>query len=528
LLLERVQLANVQGYEWLVLSAADGALVRNLGATIESFVWTGDGRLLMGSPLSSGFSVVNPQSGASTPVPGSAALDASCGVATWYEAGKVLVAKVTFLNGSDLGTCVPNVLVDVDTGATSPATTSSASGVPFAQSADGKVAAVARGAALEVDGIAGGASRPLGTASGAIVAVGWAHPSGGKANLVAPVPPPATAPGLAGAPSPGGRSGGTDCSTGRWVSRTPSPRPAGWPAPRLRFGFALDTDRSALLVEGGSTGNLPYAPGYETMEWDGVAGQWTNATRPDGFGPTADRAMSYDSKRKVILALGADFPTDGPWTWTLDAGWNNLRFLGYAGQKPYQLTGGSSVYDAGRDRWLVMGGYAQALTWEWDGATWQEDAAPGGTSQLAGARLVYDSRRGQVYALGNRDRGPAPWLYDPGQNVWSAQPSSGPSPLPREWAGVAYDARRDRVMVFGGFVLTTGTNGSLTGGVVGDLAEWDPATGAWQSCPVTGDAPTARENAAFAYDPARDVVVLYGGDDGSATFNTDLWEWYVP
>jgi hypothetical protein len=34
--------------------------------------------------------------------------------------------------------------------------------------------------------------------------------------------------------------------------------------------------------------------------------------------------------------------------------------------------------------------------------------------------------------------------------------------------------------------------------------------------------------AAFAYDPTRDVLVLYGGDPGSGSTTTDVWEWYLP
>ena len=88
---------------------------------------------------------------------------------------------------------------------------------------------------------------------------------------------------------------------------------------------------------------------------------------------------------------------------------------------------------------------------------------------------------------------------------------------------MTYDARRDRVMVFGGFVLSNGS-----GRIVGDLSEWDPESGAWHACPAAGEAPGARMNAAFAYDANRDVLVLYGGDAAEGSPATDLWEWYVP
>jgi hypothetical protein len=528
--------SNPGQYLQLVLSAVDGTLVLNLGVLSRGgAAWTGDGRLVVASTWGSGYIAVSPRSGATTPVANTSMLDAACGYTSWFESGKILLGRFFSAPGSDTGTCIPAAMLDVDTGATSapgpviPPTNSSGLGVAaFAQSADGHDAVVASGSTLELGAVASSARRPLGTASGAIVAVGWAHPSGGTANLVALPRPPGTAIGLAGAPSVASRSGGADCRTGVWVNRTPNQIPAGWPVLRRAFGSTFDADRGTLLVEGGFVGNVYELPSvaYETMEWNGAAGQWSNLSRPDGFGPTSSRPLAYDSSRKVILALGANLPGDGPWSWTAEFGWKNLRAPGQVYDGPSRTNGAASVYDAGRDRWIVSGGYSDTATWEWNGAAWQKSAAPppGGTTQLAGSRLVYDGKRAVVYSVGNRDRGSAPWLYEPAQSRWTAQPSSGPSPLPREWAGVAYDERRDRVMVFGGFAL----NGTGGGNTFGDLAEWDPASGAWQSCPATGAAPTARTNAALAYDRTRDVLVLFGGESSTGGAAMDVWEWYVP
>jgi hypothetical protein len=521
------------GYHLAVLASADGTVIDDIGVVSQGLAtWTGDSRLLMNSPSGSGPVAVSPRSGTSAPVPSSPALvAANCGVVTSYQAGKVVLGKVVFLNGSDMGTCSGFATFDVDTGTTSnevltgppPTSYTGLSPVPFAHSADARLAAVGLSSTLQLGTVAGGARDTVGSASGAILAVGWAHPSGGTANLVASPKPPGSADGLAGAPDLASRSGGTDCRTGRWVNRTPAALPVGWPDPRSGFGSAFDTDRGTLLVEGGvlPKAGAPFDVDYETMEWDGAAGQWTNYSRPDGFGPVGDRSMAYDAHHRITLALGDDVPYDGPWTWTRDAGWRNLRFSDLPGQRPSGLSSATSVYDVVRDRWILL----QSDTWEWDGTAWQRSTAPppGGTTQLAGARLVYDDKRGRVYSVGNRDRGTSPWLYDPAQNQWTAQPSSGPTLLPRDWAGVAYDQRRDRVMVFGGYVLANGS-----GSTVGDLGEWDPASGAWQQCPASGDAPGPRMKAAFAYDPTRDVLVLYGGDPGSGSTTTDVWEWYVP
>jgi hypothetical protein len=523
----------------VVLSAADGTLVRDLGAySGGAVVWTGDSRLFVAPTTGQAFVVMDPRSGMSTPVPATAALASLCGFATWYAAGKILLGTVWFQPGSDAGQCIPSTLLDVDSGDTS----TSDVGVPgpllsmvmSAQSADGRNAAVVVDRRLEVGAVAGGARRQLGLASATIGSVSWAHPTGGLANLVAPPKPPQTALGLAGAPSITGRSGGTDCSTGRWVNRTPDPLPAGWPAPRRDSSAAFDSDRGILRVEGGYTQTAPSMLSVlpildtQTMAWNGADGQWTNFTRPDGFGPIGDRAMAYDPHRKVVLAMGAVLPGDGTWTWTPADGWKNLRSPAELLLRPRGGNRAESVYDVTRDRWVVSGGGIVSTPWEWDGASWSQSTAspPGQTTPASGSHLVYDTKRARVYLIGNRHQGTAPWLYDSAQTAqdhWIAQPSSGLSPLPRDEAAVAYDARRDRVMVFGG----TEVSGTITY-VVADMFEWDPETGAWQTCPVNGDAPTPRTNAIVAYDAKRDVLVLFSGRLADHSSSAEVWEWYVP
>ena len=139
-------------YVMLVLSAVDGTLVSNLGISSRGGVWTGDGRLVVAAPSGTGLVAVTPRSGASTPVPPSPALDSACGYTNWYESGKILVGKFFMTAGSDTGGCVPSALIDVDTGNASPPgpvvpreNTSGLGLTVFAQSADGREAAVAAG-----------------------------------------------------------------------------------------------------------------------------------------------------------------------------------------------------------------------------------------------------------------------------------------------------------------------------------------------------------------------------------------------
>src|SRR4029078_5130605 len=76
----------------------------------------------------------------------------------------------------------------------------------------------------------------------------------------------------------------------------------------------------------------------------------------------------------------------------------------------------------------------------------------------------------------------------------------------------AYDAARGRAVLFGG---DAGPAGSF-----GDTWEWDGAT--WALASNSG--PSARINAAMAYDAARQRTLLFGGTTPARQLS-DLWEW---
>jgi len=88
------------------------------------------------------------------------------------------------------------------------------------------------------------------------------------------------------------------------------------------------------------------------------------------------------------------------------------------------------------------------------------------------------------------------------------------SPSARNSHAMAYDAARQRVVLFGG-------NTSLTGVYVGDTWQWNGVN--WlQSTPSAS--PVPREGHAMTYDSVRQQVVLFGGRTQATTFG-DTWEW---
>jgi cysteine-rich repeat protein len=92
------------------------------------------------------------------------------------------------------------------------------------------------------------------------------------------------------------------------------------------------------------------------------------------------------------------------------------------------------------------------------------------------------------------------------------------SPGPRFQHAMTYDSARDRVVLFGGCAQTNGNACSLH---LNDTWEYDGTT--WQPI-LTADAPPARRSHTLAYDSARGVVVLFGGEGTSSLLN-DTWEY---
>lgn len=112
------------------------------------------------------------------------------------------------------------------------------------------------------------------------------------------------------------------------------------------------------------------------------------------------------------------------------------------------------------------------------------------------------------------------WIFD--GRGW-LQIKTDVQPIARYGHAMAYDAKRKRVVLFGGF--SSGTSTALA-----DTWEWD---GVRWTAHDTAQGPAPRANHMMTYDGKRDVVVLYGGDheqpDGTSFSNVnqyaDTWLW---
>jgi hypothetical protein len=165
------------------------------------------------------------------------------------------------------------------------------------------------------------------------------------------------------------------------------------------------------------------------------------------------------------------------------------------------------AYDAARQRLIMMGGYDPVWPcsdlWEWDGVQWQM-VEP--TAVPPDATLVTDLARNKVRAFSGDGR-----VWERSGDGWVPVAVAGALPPARSMASFAYDAGRQRTVMFGG------VQGQQ---LVNETWEWDGAR--WsQAQPLVS--PSPRQSAGMAGDPTGGVV-LFGGATAAGPAN-ETWRW---
>jgi Galactose oxidase, central domain len=233
----------------------------------------------------------------------------------------------------------------------------------------------------------------------------------------------------------------------------------------------------------------------------------------------------------AILAL-SNFPGVGraaepPPASTVSWAWTNLTH----GPAPPASAGDLLAYDDAANRFIEFGG--------WNGTTlnetWTLDPTTGAWTWLhpssappvrADAAFVYDSVDGNCYLFGGWTqfsngtyvRYDDMWSFSLVLDRWTELfPSASPSP--RSDSAVAFDPVDDRITLVGGF------SGSK---YLGDEWSYSPRQDTWTPLGATGTVPSPRADGRMVYDPAKGMMILFGGNDYSGpnlTFHhlDDTW-----
>ena len=191
---------------------------------------------------------------------------------------------------------------------------------------------------------------------------------------------------------------------------------------------------------------------------------------------------------------------------------------------PSSRTGSRAVYDEEVLSVVMFGGmtapdaatgraYALSETWEFDGTRWIRRHPAGSPPGRASHAMVYDSNRDQSIIFGGRagsDLLADTWAYrgDWYSRRWE-QIETPNAPAARHLPAAAFDPLRDRMVIYGGQNLSEDGREFVN---LYDMWEFDGTT--WTQ--VMAEGPKIRKPL-LSYDEARNQLILLGNDETLAT-----------
>jgi hypothetical protein len=294
------------------------------------------------------------------------------------------------------------------------------------------------------------------------------------------------------------------------------------PPKRAHHELVYDRQKQRVLLTGG---NSPIGSGESHTSFNDLwafDGKRWKALPSSGLEVWGMR-LAFDTRRQRVLSFGginnrraiSDVRVLEKDAWTT---------LGQHSDMPAAEAG--FVYDSRRDRFVAFGGTlgdgsAYGDTWEFAGSTWTKVATQSPPARQ-GHAMVFDERRGRTVIFGGtgpyqEDQRPPRlgdvWEFD--GRRWSAREFAN-GPGPRTSPGATYDSKRGVTIIFGG------VDGS---GFLGDLWAWTGLE--WRKLAGASSAgPAPRAMGQLAFDQRRDRVVLFGGRKGWPDGDlNDTWEW---
>jgi hypothetical protein len=309
------------------------------------------------------------------------------------------------------------------------------------------------------------------------------------------------------------------------------------PGPRREHGAIFDRAHQRYLIFNGREGPAdPYVLMNDVWVLD-VSGTptWSHMTINGALpGERHSPQWGYDAARNRVLIFGGygkHYPTSPSYeylndVWQLslegDPQWTELF---PAGQTPTGRLAGAAVYDPMRQRFVGFGGTINAPVDTWvlnlrGEPAWQPLPIDGNRPNGGwGMTSVYDAKGDRMLIFGgsiddsyygsNNDV----WeLSLRGLPQWTKLAPSGVRPKARRSGAAIFDALRNRMVIYGGFDAVPGSDQ-----FVGDTwaLDFNVDPPAWTELQPAGTIPSGRDAVSAAYDPLSDRMIVYGGWSGT-------------
>ena len=300
------------------------------------------------------------------------------------------------------------------------------------------------------------------------------------------------------------------------------PVPNEAPSPRFDGTIAYDPAGKQVFLFGGQD-----AQGVKNDLWSYSLSdkRWTTIS-PTGLPPQArlGHTLVFDSARRRLVLFGGQASGFFSDTWAYDIATNAWLQLARDSAGPTRRYGHSAIYDAARDRMVISHGFTDTGRFD---DTWSFDLAANAWTNVSPAQnrplkrclhhASYDAANGQMYLYGGCSSGfgPCPqadlWAFDLAKNSWT-ELTPKPSPTGRDHYGMAFDAARAKLVLFGGSASVA----------LNDTWEFDPKLRTWLPATLDGAPPTARTRHESAAANDMGTLLFFGGSTSSG-FSNDLW-----
>lgn len=252
-----------------------------------------------------------------------------------------------------------------------------------------------------------------------------------------------------------------DVDNNTWHDMNPLNAPSG----REAYGLAYDAKSALVILFGGYT--TDEKDNDETWAYDLNANTWTDMKPTTSPPARLAGRLAYDPRVDRVILFGGGNVNRGLYndTWAYALGANAWTRRTPATAPPARAYH-TMAYDEESGRVVLFGGelYADGPgtndTWAYDAANdrWAE-MTPAVRPIVRANSGVYDSKADQILVFGGAT-GQETWTYNLNSNVWS---ELNPAPVPSNRCGsaMAYDAKSDRTILFGGmwpcgFVFASG------------------------------------------------------------------------
>ncbi|HEY7412402.1 MAG TPA: FG-GAP-like repeat-containing protein, partial [Vicinamibacteria bacterium] len=305
------------------------------------------------------------------------------------------------------------------------------------------------------------------------------------------------------------------------TARAPADGTTGAAVPTLLSWSASDPDPGATLRHDVYLGTT-----------FGTTGQGWQAVCPATPGPPSrsGAVSAYDEAGDRLMVFGGRGEESAGVVWVLahaTAAGGVPRWLTVeTADGPGALDGATGAYDPGTNRLIVHGGCVGACSRP-EEATWILTNASGlggpsewirlavaGPGPRAGHASAYDARTNRLIVFGGTDgvaeRADAWVLYDAngiGQPAWHLLSNGEGGPAPRSGSAAVFDAASNRLLVVGGRAGATAFNDVWALRV----ADGAGAAATWAPLAPSGTPPGRRWGHAAAYEPASRRLLVFGG-----------------